>query len=1538
MSGKITLLVMLIAFLAQSVFSQQLTVSQTPGQGQFTSISAALEAAGRGYVIEILDTEVYEEQVTIDSTHHNLTLRSSNPTASNRPVIMWQDTENVHPRNEAESRNPATINFDENGALRVLRARGVTIDGIIVDGGGAAPFGYQGVWEGRHPLFHGNAALCLWIAGNTVVRNSDFRNAYFGIAIKDRNEGGIYGNSNPADINPENVIPLAHFGRTGDHLIENNRIHSNSWGIFMESVWDLGSTIRFNLIYNNYHQTSDIVSLVSGLPDGDNQAGGAFFTKDHLLSPLAIYNNTFHNNYLTFAGHWRPGAHHLVFNNIYSRPMHYWADGYGGDFTNPFHALDPAFENRMKHSVYSTMIGEPEIGSRHIQIPQSCRQLGEEMDGYTQVRIMNGMDNVERGTEVTVECSDGSEMQVSAPDFIEPGARIVPRTAGGPFPSSANNRWIEMEDYFLSLDPDDPQFLTPDWDDPVVAQYIVEQGWPEANIRKSDGTPVDIGAIQSSPRQSNIARIRPSGPVRVDDDNTAILQFMLDVDDPSQFANPRIGYIRFLNDVEFDDDAFGGNATAISQADITTVDVPDGDIRIDRNNTITIRNVASPGEYAFFELVIEADGPNGTVTTDVGFLPYRELDYMITVDVLDGSGEITDTVVAGEQVQIRLTAQSADGERFREDLTEVDLGLISGNTIFRHPGDNSMPVEEVRVPGMPSGMFTVSNATFTVSGSELIQASAVWDHPTQEGAFVLFYGVTDLVVLPGEPDQISFEAPAPGTADIIRPGEPYDVRVRVRDRFFNPVNVEAPVSIQSLDPQIGDLEAPTTTTTNDTGAAFFTAMVTNGALNDSLKMRATLTTNNATGDGTLIVGRASDRIWIFYGDTLGYDESAEVRAEVSERVPVVIRALRGDTILEFRDTELELIPDPGVIVFDSPDASTPTNTVSLENGEVRVWITGTSVVDNATLAVRPTVDNTLIMNFRENIFFTQSATAIDRGVVYADNGDGRVNRMEVYYIREVEQMPDSIALSWPAANTNRRVAGQDNITLNPDDPRHLTVIFNEPFPERITSFTGERNLGVHYYRSKDPLIDPPLVEEISFNVVDSVGPMIKTGLVHERLNPGVDTLLLTFSERVSLSSLEGQSLTLIKADNDEISLTVLSVIPQGDIFKLVVRDEGENAPKEGDLLRFAGDVEDSRGVPIHPENEPIVLGLRPVPPVIQSAFYYDSNANGIVDRAALHFDKNVVLDQMTAEFSWVQSTKTGLLDHSRFSFGEDSSIVLVNLNGAFNKELDDVTSGLMEVTLNFLGFEDGVNATVRDRAAPVIKSATYKIGDFIENDNSFAQDTLLVVFSEPIEVPSHNEPFSFITEENGVSTEYLLELRFFRQRGDEYVFVVESEDAFPNVGDLIYINPVASVGDLEGNEQENPNNKRVELQIVSEIHFSADVGPSPYAWGSSVVLPQGAGEFRGILFRADFRSRISDANFSVDLTVYDYNGNVVVKESMEEWDSGTFFTYKWEHPISNRSGRHVSEGTYLAHFRAHYTQDGARRTDSEKKLFSIIKN
>ena len=65
--SKAKIIYLLILILSLSLWSATYRVSKTGG-GQFTTIQAAVNVAGPGDVVEIIDYSIYEEQVSIDST------------------------------------------------------------------------------------------------------------------------------------------------------------------------------------------------------------------------------------------------------------------------------------------------------------------------------------------------------------------------------------------------------------------------------------------------------------------------------------------------------------------------------------------------------------------------------------------------------------------------------------------------------------------------------------------------------------------------------------------------------------------------------------------------------------------------------------------------------------------------------------------------------------------------------------------------------------------------------------------------------------------------------------------------------------------------------------------------------------------------------------------------------------------------------------------------------------------------------------------------------------------------------------------------------------------------------------------------------------------------------------------------------------------------------------------------------------------------------------------------------------------------------
>jgi len=741
----------------------------------FTTIQAAVNAATPGQVIEILDTAVYAEQVTVDGRDtspwtgvtggkNGITIRYVPPagTAPNsnfaRPTIRWRDTQNTSPKTMAETQVSGELpgmsgNWETNGALRVLSAQGVVIDGIAVDGVSAYPFGAANVWcNGTggmcSSLFHGSAAITVVKSGGAIIRNCDIKNAYFGILVKDRNTGGVFANPNPDDI--DLTIPLSGFGKTGNHLFEYNRIHNNSVGMFFESMWDLGSTVRYNLIYNNSHTSATSTAITI---DKNDQNAGAFLFKDMYLSPVAIYNNTLYNNTGNFLGNWQIGGQHLIFNNIFSKST---------PESNPsaYMVIDNMFPNRMHNSVFSAngLSGSIDV------ITASIYNCAANADAAPGGSFINGV-RIHRfgpvqGTSTSLTVCDSNKTRNMT--ILSPGALITKNEGGINLdpPASANLRWLQTEGYtgtgtnsafslpvlFKSVVETSPDFLVPKWDHPDVIEFIKNKGWTDVGIKNADGTNADLGAIPSDgKRHPTLARIKPSNIVLINGTN-ADANFYL-AHHSGTFNSPKIKFLRWVSPIPDNTDKWANDWTVIPAASIRAVTASNS-VKIGNNSGIRFAVPATTSQYGFFEIVAEGTDANGNlVSSDVGFLPYRQLDYSLKIEFLGEDGRVVNEVTAGDPVRMRVTAQNGTGASVTPfstgPLNNVTYSLQSASDAFlyRHGTDNTL-TEDINVP-TPSKTYEVE---FRKAGEESVIASGVFTS-TSGAQNLVFLGSASIKVL-----------------------------------------------------------------------------------------------------------------------------------------------------------------------------------------------------------------------------------------------------------------------------------------------------------------------------------------------------------------------------------------------------------------------------------------------------------------------------------------------------------------------------------------------------------------------------------------------------------------------------------------------------------------------------------------------------------------------------------------------------------------------------------------------------------------------
>lgn len=291
-------------------------------------------------------------QIVVDGKKnvHILGDTSEIPSEATLPYIVHQDR--VHVVSDTAGIGNKANYWEYNGALLINESRNIVIRGVGING--ASPSDSTATTNKMFAFCASySTPACVDIKGNfgVNIRNSygvTFRggavvNAWYGVGIQGRNLGGAFSYPTPLDpVSQINItLPTSRSGMFGRHLIEKNRIHDNTWGTLFEYDWDLGSTVRNNLYFNNYlraYGTTASPGYVRGLAAADAQrntlgqqyalkwniVGGAFFMNGVALTPYRIHNNTFNNNGVTVGAYYMAGTQHLFYNNLIGKPYKYF--------------------------------------------------------------------------------------------------------------------------------------------------------------------------------------------------------------------------------------------------------------------------------------------------------------------------------------------------------------------------------------------------------------------------------------------------------------------------------------------------------------------------------------------------------------------------------------------------------------------------------------------------------------------------------------------------------------------------------------------------------------------------------------------------------------------------------------------------------------------------------------------------------------------------------------------------------------------------------------------------------------------------------------------------------------------------------------------------------------------------------------------------------------------------------------------------------------------------------------------------------------
>jgi hypothetical protein len=212
--------------------------------------------------------------------------------------------------------------FQYNGMFVVHKSQDVTIRGIALK---SQPTFFQNrrVWSAKYDVLLGNVGVNMNQSLRTKVQDCDISGFFAAFYIQGRNVGGAFGRANVNDLDDADIVPLSRFGQIGDHLIERNYVSNNWWFAYNEIDWDIGSTIRYNVAFQNMNKSfqygDTLTDPASAGDELNNMTGGFMYAKDAVVIPHRMYNNTILSSPIVLGhGYWRTNVQSLFYNNVIS--------------------------------------------------------------------------------------------------------------------------------------------------------------------------------------------------------------------------------------------------------------------------------------------------------------------------------------------------------------------------------------------------------------------------------------------------------------------------------------------------------------------------------------------------------------------------------------------------------------------------------------------------------------------------------------------------------------------------------------------------------------------------------------------------------------------------------------------------------------------------------------------------------------------------------------------------------------------------------------------------------------------------------------------------------------------------------------------------------------------------------------------------------------------------------------------------------------------------------------------------------------------
>lgn len=187
-----------------------------------------------------------------DSTGTAALFRLQPPAGGGRPAapagwLRWPVAYEGGVGTAADLTDPlSTTGFQHNGLVLVKSSRSVRLEGLVLDGVRPAAFVNPDIWNKVFDLIHGSVGVSALQSRGVEIVGCELKGFWTAVYLKDRNLDCA------SWMGGAGARPWSSCGTMGGHLVEANRIHGNTVGIYSESAWDLGSVFRDNLAWDNY--------------------------------------------------------------------------------------------------------------------------------------------------------------------------------------------------------------------------------------------------------------------------------------------------------------------------------------------------------------------------------------------------------------------------------------------------------------------------------------------------------------------------------------------------------------------------------------------------------------------------------------------------------------------------------------------------------------------------------------------------------------------------------------------------------------------------------------------------------------------------------------------------------------------------------------------------------------------------------------------------------------------------------------------------------------------------------------------------------------------------------------------------------------------------------------------------------------------------------------------------------------------------------------------------------------------------------------